>query len=940
MDQKDVDAIKLTPKLGKDQATSAMIIEAGAIKDMHGNNATAIAQTKPVTSPTYVADKTDVSLVSFELDVDAETMTLTFSEPVLASSLTVGEIVLQSVKDKDTVRVKLTTFSTAKNGKDGHDLTITFSEDDINAIKLAAALCQANASTFVAVGAGAITDIQGNKLTPILNSAAQQVKKFTADTSKPVFTGLAVNMNAGTLTMNFNEPVDVTTLKPKTLVLQDKVSSKPGSELLLTGNLTTSSKNGLQIVVKMTDEDLNALKKKLQLFASKETSALRLVKGFIGDMATTANLIAAVAADKALAAASYIGDTSKPSLVAFGLDVEKLQLAVTFSETINMKSFNPTSVTLQTSSDARSPYQFRLTGVDKMLTTADDKIVKFVMKLSDANELKFRLIGSSIAKSWMIIKAGACKDTSGQTSDAAANGVNAVQVTKSAWAADVGAPELQYFDLNINSGVLHLSFDESVDDSTLIVSNLLFQNNKTSNRVEYQLTKDSRVCSVCDQDEYKTKSCERGSNTQCSTCAKCTSKQFYTKACTATANAECSTCKTCAGNEYVSSACQGFSNAVCTKCTTKCAARTYQTSACTASKDLQCKACKACGADEYISSACSATQDTECKKLSTSCAAGEYIKAMGTTTKDITCEKCTTCDGKTKYQKRACAPTANAVCLACATPTKGREYTSSACSAGSNAVLKTCDFCKAGEYAKAACSDTANIDCQTCKTCPTGTYTKGRCTRSANTVCASCPANCDSCGSDGICSKCAAGKIMSDDSSKCLDTCDAGYHAQGSRCMKCHGTCSTCTGPKDTDCKVCKKEPVAYVYVSQAKKCIHSCLTNSPTGFPKKVGETIKCTACYNGTVGTGAGACLTCTDGTANGCTSCKPGQVMAGHSCHAKCPDGWFGPLSNGQCQRCLANCKTCTKADVCQVCQNGKYLSEGICHDVCPDPKKFGK
>jgi len=355
-----------------------------------------------------------------------------------------------------------------------------------------------------------------------------------------------------------------------------------------------------------------------------------------------------------------------------------------------------------------------------------------------------------------------------------------------------------------------------------------------------------------------------------------------------------------------------------------------RTSACTTTKDLQCKACKTCGADEYIASACSSTADAVCKKLSKSCATGEYIKAMGDTNKDITCAKCTTCDGTKKYQKRACAPTADTVCLACATPTKDYEFLSSACKVGANAVLKTCGVCKSGEYAAEACSPTADIDCKACEKCPTGKFTKTRCTRSTKTVCADCPANCDTCGSNGVCSQCATGKILSDDSSKCLDKCDDGYYAYGSRCMKCHGSCLTCTGAADTQCTKCRAKPVGYV--SQGGKCTHSCLTDKPTGFPQISGNSVVCKICH--------GSCATCTDNTAAGCMSCKVGQVMAGHSCHDKCPAGWFGALANGQCQRCLANCKTCTKANVCTVCQNGKYLSEGICHDVCPDPTKFGK
>jgi proprotein convertase subtilisin/kexin type 5 len=120
-------------------------------------------------------------------------------------------------------------------------------------------------------------------------------------------------------------------------------------------------------------------------------------------------------------------------------------------------------------------------------------------------------------------------------------------------------------------------------------------------------------------------------------------------------------------------------------------------------------------------------------------------------------------------------------------------------------------------------------------------------------------------------------------------------------------------------------------YVKKDGKCTHTCLTQDPTGFPKIDGGVTKCTTCHS--------SCKTCFADGKEGCMSCKAGQKMAGSMCVDKCPDGWYGPNSKGQCERCMANCKTCTAANNCSACTNGKYLAEGICHDVCPDPKKYG-
>ena len=90
----------------------------------------------------------------------------------------------------------------------------------------------------------------------------QQVDVYGFDTTSPQLTTFAVDINAGTITLNFDEPVDRSTFDPTGLVLQaGEMFTHMQQQLRLTGGFS-SSMDGLSILVRLTEDDLNELKKK------------------------------------------------------------------------------------------------------------------------------------------------------------------------------------------------------------------------------------------------------------------------------------------------------------------------------------------------------------------------------------------------------------------------------------------------------------------------------------------------------------------------------------------------------------------------------------------------------------------------------------------------------------------------------------------------------
>lgn len=96
-----------------------------------------------------------------------------------------------------------------------------------------------------------------------------------------------------------------------------------------------------------------------------------------------------------------------------------------------------------------------------------------------------------------------------------------------------------------------------------------------------------------------------------------------------------------------------------------------------------------------------------------------------------------------------------------------------------------------------------------------------------STSCVECPSHCDACDDDtngGVtCKTCAKNFALSADK-KCVSSCPEGQFpdAAAGSCSPCHVTCSTCVGPRASQCGFCKDSLFYYE---------RSCTDKCPSGF-------------------------------------------------------------------------------------------------------------
>jgi hypothetical protein len=176
-------------------------------------------------------------VTTLELDYNAETLTLSFDEPVEPSSLNASAVSLSdALSASDIIETQvLTNGSTASLV--GSTIVFQFDNNDMNALKLNEDLCKKVSGTdcFVTLDTTFIKDASGNQLTTRTAEKTAVVKDITP----PEVSRVDIDMEGETITVTFGEPVIDATSKLSGITLTNSlvnptVSIKLGSRTEVT----------------------------------------------------------------------------------------------------------------------------------------------------------------------------------------------------------------------------------------------------------------------------------------------------------------------------------------------------------------------------------------------------------------------------------------------------------------------------------------------------------------------------------------------------------------------------------------------------------------------------------------------------------------------------------------------------------------------------------
>ena len=495
----DANEIKRLPELAVDASSTYISIQNFTVVDMNGNAVIGISQFNALPVNNYTVDQSRPILIDFHLNLDSNQLVLTFDETVDSQSIMFELITVHSEPELEnsTFRVALTGDYVVND--DSHILHVQLNQSEVNEVKLYEDFGTTPDNTYVTTTDGAVNDVStaANSLTGNTLNASHIV----ADLTSPAIVMFSVDLNAGTLVLVFNEPVNASTFYAPGLVLQNAARSRIGVRLT-TSN--TGSDNGQAVIVALSEDDLNEIKRIDVLFVDNTTSYITVTPDLIDDM--MGNAVRSVVNGFALNTRGFIPDVGLPYISRYQLDMDEGYVTLLFSETVNVSSLDCRELTFSSTMDCSIWYSLTdcvinttnvsYTSIDVGTSgsgsgdygSAPNWITPyhyatstaFSLTLRDLNWLKALEIAAVASSTYLSYTNQTIFDQSDLTLVGRQCEGNGLPIMPSDFVPDTTLPEIHTFNLSMSDEKLVISFSETVRSETLMVHLLSFQNANSS----------------------------------------------------------------------------------------------------------------------------------------------------------------------------------------------------------------------------------------------------------------------------------------------------------------------------------------------------------------------------------------------------------------------------------------------------------------------------
>ena len=416
----DVTELKRTDGITDDQLTTYIEIVDGGVTDTAGNLVigTRDASDDPIAIvvDSFVQDVVPPSLTCFSLDMNIGFMQLTFDDVINPRTFMPVEMMLIETSDFSTSRPEnqfqfTAGFSPSRNG---FVVDFTILESDLNELKRRDGLATNYSDTFLRVLPLTIMDTGG--LSATLN--VLQVCDFIPDTTEPILTNWISDGNTGSISLLFSEAVNISSLDPTGITLQNSETLLPDSQyFVLTGGRTFPNVTDIMFQLFFTFEDFSAIQERTDLLTDPSNSYLALERGSILDQ--TGNEVEEILPSNAIQADLHGPDMVNPRLQYFTFDLNEGTLLLTFSESVNVSSLNASLFSLANGGDtsALDYVTYTLTGgtadvndteLGMMGVSDHDVVVKLALTIPDLNSIKaIPSLGTSRVNTRLFFEEGA-----------------------------------------------------------------------------------------------------------------------------------------------------------------------------------------------------------------------------------------------------------------------------------------------------------------------------------------------------------------------------------------------------------------------------------------------------------------------------------------------------------------------------------------------------
>ncbi len=271
LDIEDVNNIKRDLNLAVSEGSTLVSLTPTAILDMNRNQ---LNFTQPLEVSVYTNDTISPILVDFNLDLNANILTLIFNETVLVNSVVLNEITIQAafvINESDPSMYRVLEAGLVSK-RDDPIVTVLLNANDTNYIKRFVNLATSDTNTFISFSNLTLTDTNSNPVIAISLDNALSVTNFTRDTTSPLLVSHELDLTSEEIRFLFDETVNINSFDATALsfVGIDNVTS-----YTLTGGLIESDVNDTTFALVLTTFDLNELKKIETLATSLDNSYIQ-----------------------------------------------------------------------------------------------------------------------------------------------------------------------------------------------------------------------------------------------------------------------------------------------------------------------------------------------------------------------------------------------------------------------------------------------------------------------------------------------------------------------------------------------------------------------------------------------------------------------------------------------------------------------------------------
>ena len=449
LDTSTLHVIKTNRHLCTIPADCFIAVQSGSFMDREGNR---IVNSGGVRVMTYIQDNIPPSITEFEVNLTEEKIVLRCSEPILISSLNFSKLYLSNSSQSESginITGSVVTESTLYNTV----ITISINHHVLNIIKLDYSLCTSNANCYLRHSVGSYHDNSGNDA---FERVVGQAHVFTSDHKRPVLLYYTLNLNLGTLQLSFSEPIFV--FINERGYIENRMSSSTQS-FLISGNVSETPSDNVTVHL----ENVNDLKFSIRL-ASRMNIFLYLTEMFARDIED--NMFFQDRSESQ----NYelIVDTSSPFLRFFTVNIDDGIITLQFSELVALTFLDTARIHLGSSDE--SGYNLSNSRIAQEGFTGT---VNILLSQRLLNSVKSdSQVCTSSENCVIFLSSTAVQDISGNLLLSPPNGTF-VQ----SFVPDTTGPTLMEYVIDLNSGIVVLTFDEPVIVSTFRISSLTLASN-------------------------------------------------------------------------------------------------------------------------------------------------------------------------------------------------------------------------------------------------------------------------------------------------------------------------------------------------------------------------------------------------------------------------------------------------------------------------------